>query len=192
MMAIFAYERLLTEGTKHTPLEPLVVTKESTPRTHNVFMQYPVEVTECWANLTAGRKIEDGLLSPLDEGLIHTLIKVITEAFIDDGVVLQDDTTPSGLKPLRGELCSTELSKPEKLKVTALKAKHISEIAQHRNVGTTQGGHITTNKIPLAVAQEALDMIATATKMLLSAKEDNSKGAICYVRMSAIFQIEKC
>ncbi len=172
--------------------KPLVVTKESAPRTHHIFLQYPVEVTECWTNLTAGKELEDGVISTIGESLASSLFKLIRQAFVDDGVVVEDEIAPSGLRPLRGELCSSELSKLEKLKVTALKAKHISELAQHEGIGTIKGGHITTNKIPLTVAQEALDMVRTATKMMLAAKEDDSKGDSCYVRMSTLFQIEKC
>ena len=175
-------------------LKPLLVTKESVPRTHRLFMEYPIEVTECWANLTAGKELEGGVISTIGESLANSLFKLIRQAFVDDGVVAEDETTPSGLKPLRGELCSSELPKVEKLKVTALKAKHISNLAQHQSsIGTTKGGHITTEKIPLNVAQEALDMVRTATKMMLAAKEDDSKeGDRCYVRMSVLFQIDKC
>ena len=172
--------------------KPLLVTKESTPRTHHIYMQFPVEVTECWANLTAGRELEYEVMSPVGETLANSLFKVIREAFVDDGVVEKDTTTPSGLQPLRGELRSSGLSKLEKVKATALKAKHISDLAHYQSIGTIQGGHITTNKIPLSVAQEALDMISTATKMMLSAKESGSKGDSCHVRMSTLFQIEKC
>lgn len=172
-------------------LKPLLVTKENTPRTHHIFLQYPVEVTECWANIIAGKDIAAGVVSTVGETLAASLFKLIRKAFIDDRVAVEDETTPSGLKPLRGELCSQELSKLEKLKVTALKAKHISELAQHEDVGTIKGGHITTNKIPLTVAQEALDMVRTATKMMLAAKEDEHKGDSCYVRMSVLFQIDK-
>ena len=177
-----------------TVLEPLVVTKESTPRTYNVFMQYPVEVTECWANLTAGKEMTDGVLSTIGESLVSSLFKVIGQAFLDDGIVVEDETSPSGVKPLRGELCSSELTKAEKLKVTALKAKHISELVHHQgSSGTIKGGHITTDKIPLSVAQEALDMVRTATKMMLAAEEDESKsGDSCYVSMSVLFQLDKC
>ena len=174
-------------------LKPLLVTKESAPRTHYIFMQYPIEVTECWANLTAGKNIADGVVSTVGETLASSLFKLIRQAFVDDGVVAEDEITPSGLRPLRGELCSRELSKLEKIKVTALKAKHISNLAQHHSIGTIKGGHITTEKIPLNVAQEALDMVRTATKMMLAAKEDDSKeGDSCYVRMSVLFQIDKC
>ena len=174
-------------------LKPLLVTKESVPRTHYIFMQYPIEVTECWANLTAGKELEEGVISTIGESLASSLFKLIRQAFVDDGVVAEDETTPSGLKPLRGELCSSELPKVEKLKVTALKAKHISNLAQHHSIGTIKGGHITTEKIPLNVAQEALDMVRTATKMMLAAKEDDNKeGDSCYVRMSVLFQIDKC
>ena len=172
--------------------KPLVVTKENTPRTHNIYMQYPIEVTECWANLTAGKDIADGVVSTVGDTLVSSLFKVIREAFIDDGVVTKDESAPSGLKPLRGELRSNELSKLEKIKVTALKAKHISNLAQHQSIGTIKGGHITTEKIPLGVAQEALDMVRTATKIMLAAKETDSKGDSCYVRMSVLFQIDKC
>ena len=174
-------------------LEPLLVTKESVPRTHYIFMQYPIEVTECWANLTASKELEDGVISTIGESLASSLFKLIRQAFVDDGVVAEDETTPSGLKPLRGELCSSELPKVEKLKVTALKAKYISNLAQHQSIGTIKGGHITTEKIPLNVAQEALDMVRTATKMMLAAKEDDNKEVdSCYVRMSVLFQIDKC
>ena len=173
-------------------LKPLLVTKESVPRTHRLFMEYPIEVTECWANLTAGKELEEGVISTIGESLASSLFKLIRQAFVDDGVVAEDETTPSGLKPLRGELCSSELPKVEKLKVTALKAKHISNLAQHQSIGTIKGGHITTEKIPLNVAQEALDMVRTATKMMLAAKEDDSKGDSCCVRMSVLFQIDKC
>ena len=175
-------------------LKPLLVTKESVPRTHKIFMEYPIEVTECWANLTAGKELEDGVISTIGESLAPSLFKFIRQAFIDDGVVAEDESTPSGLQPLRGELCSSELSKPEKLKVTALKANHISELAQHpSSMGTIKGGHITTDKIPLSVAQEALDMLRTATKMMLAAKDSDSKdGDSCYVRMSVLFQLDKC
>ena len=155
-------------------------------------MQYPIEVTECWANLIAGKELEEGVISTIGESLASSLFKLIRQAFVDDGVAAEDETTPSGLKPLRGELCSSELPKVEKLKVTALKAKHISNLAQHQSIGTIKGGHITTEKIPLNVAQEALDMVRTATKMMLAAKEDGNKGDSCYVRMSVLFQIDKC
>ena len=82
-----------------------------TLRTHNIYVQYPIEVTECWANLTAGKDIADGVVSTVGDTLVSSLFKVIREAFIDDGVVAKDETTPSGLKPLRGELRSNELSK---------------------------------------------------------------------------------
>lgn len=172
-------------------LKPLLVTKANTPRTHHIFLQYPVEVTECWANIIAGKDIAAGVVSTVGETLATSLFKLIRKAFIDDGVVAEDETTPSGLKPLRGELSSQELSKLEKLKVAALKAQHISELAQHEGIGSIKGGHITTNKIPLTVAQEALDMVRTATKMMLAAREDECKGDSCYVRMSVLFQIEK-
>ena len=175
-------------------LTPLLVTKENVPRTHKIFMEYPIEVTECWANLTAGKALEDGVISTIGKSLSSSLFKLIRQAFIDDGVVAEDESTPSGLKPLRGELRSNELSKPEKLKISALKAKHISELAQHHgSIGTVKGGHITTDKIPLAVAEEALDMVRTATKMMLAAKDSGSKdGDSCYVRMSVLFQLDKC
>ena len=174
-------------------LKPLLVTKESAPRTHYIFMQYPIEVTECWVNLTAGKELKEGVMSTIGESLASSLFKLIRQAFVDDGVVAEDETTPSGLKTLRGELCSRELPKLDKLKVTALKAKHISELTHHQSsMGTIKGGHITTGKIPLSVAQEALDMVRTATKMMLAAKETESKGSdSCYVRMSVLFQLDK-
>ncbi len=173
--------------------KPLLVTKESAPRTHHIFLQYPTEVTECWANLSAGKELEAGVVSTIGASLASSLFKLIRRAFVDDGVVAEDETTPSGLKPLRGELCSRELSKPEKLKVTALKAKHISELAQHpSSIGTIKGGHITTDKIPLSVAQEALDLVRTATEMMLAAKESDHNSDSCYVRMSVLFQLDKC
>ena len=42
-------------------LKPLLVTKESVPRTHYIFMQYPIEVTECWANISSGKELEEGV-----------------------------------------------------------------------------------------------------------------------------------
>ena len=174
-------------------LTPLLVTRESTPRTHKIFMDYPIEVTECWANITAGKAMTDGVMSTVGESLVPSLFKFIRQAFVDDELVAEDEHTPSGLKTLRGELCSSELPKAEKLEVTARKAKHISALAQrHSSMGTIKGGHITTDKIPLSVAQEALDMVRTATKMMLSAKDsERQAGDNCYVRMSVLFQLDK-
>ena len=82
-------------------LKPLLVTRESVPRTHYIFMQYPMEVTECWANLTAGKELEDGVMSTIGESLARSLFKLIRQAFVDDEVVVEDETTPSGLRRTR-------------------------------------------------------------------------------------------
>ena len=40
--------------------EQFRITAEDTPKTYHIYMQYPVEVTECWANISRGKKDQCG------------------------------------------------------------------------------------------------------------------------------------
>ena len=50
------------------------------------------------ANLTAGKCLADGVVPTVGETLASSLFKLIRQAFVDDGVVAEDEITPSGLR----------------------------------------------------------------------------------------------
>ena len=64
--------------------------QKDTPKTYRIFMQYPVEVTECWANISEGRKIDAGVKTSVGEILEGTLFKMIGDAFLADGAVTEE------------------------------------------------------------------------------------------------------
>ena len=41
----------MVSAAKNLGTEQFRITAEGTPKTYRVYMQYPVEVTECWANI---------------------------------------------------------------------------------------------------------------------------------------------
>ena len=176
---------------KNLGAEQFRITAESTPRTYRVYMQYPVEVTECWANIAEGRKINAGVKTSVGDILEGTLFKMIGDAFLADGAATADPSLPSGLKPIRGDLRSSGLSKLEKIEVAALKARYIAHLAEQQGVDNISGGHATSGIIPTSIALKAKDMLNKATEMMLSSGKLVGQDDVCHVRMSTLFQIDR-
>ncbi|MDE3269927.1 MAG: hypothetical protein OYH77_06555 [Pseudomonadota bacterium] len=87
------------------------ITAEGTPKTYHMFMEYPVEVTECWANICERREISAGVKSGVGEILEESLFKLIGDAFLADGAAVKDLDSPSGMEPMLGALQSDSLPK---------------------------------------------------------------------------------
>ena len=175
---------------KNLGFEQFRITAEGTPKTYRVFMQYPVEVTECWTNVVARRKIDAGVKTSVGEILEGTLFKMIGEAFLADGVAMKDPSLPSGLRPIRGVLRSDSLSKLEQIEVAALKARYIAHLAEQQGVDNISGGHATSGIIPTSIALKAKDMLIKATEMMLSSGKLVGQDDVCHVRMCALLQID--
>ena len=153
-------------------------------------MQYPVEVTECWANISEGRRIGAGVKTSVGEILEETLFEIIGKAFLADGAAMEDASRSSGLMPLRGALRSSGLSKLEKIEVAALKSRYIAHLAEQHGADNIYGGHATSGIIPVAIALKAKEMLIKATEMMLSAGKLVGQDDVCHVRMSALLQVE--
>ena len=176
---------------KNLGAEQFRITAEGTPKTYRVYMQYPVEVTECWINVVAGRKIGAGVRTSVGEILEETLFKMISDAFLADGAAVEEPNSPSGLRPIRGVLRSSGLSKLEKIEVAALKARYIAHLAEQQGVDNISGGHATSGIIPTSIALKAKDMLIKATEMMLSSGKLVGQDDVCHVRMSTLFQIDR-
>lgn len=166
------------------------ITAEGTPKTYHIFMQYPVEVTECWANITEGRKVGAGVKTSVGEILEKTLFEIIGNAFLADGVAVEEPSSPSGLKPIRGDLRSDSLSKLEQIEIAALKARYIAHLAEEQGADNISGGHATSGVIPVSIALKTKEMLIKATEMMLSSGKLVGQDDLCHVRMSALLQIE--
>ncbi|MDE3270095.1 MAG: hypothetical protein OYH77_07410 [Pseudomonadota bacterium] len=166
------------------------ITAEDTPITYQLYMQYPVEVTECWANVSEGRKIGAGVNTSVGEILENALFKMIGDAFMADGAAAKDLNAPSGLKPVLGDLRSSGLSKLEKIKVAALKAKYIAHLAEEQGEENISGGHATSGIIPMSIALKVKDMLTKATERMLSSGKLVGDNDVCHVRMCALLQID--
>ena len=175
---------------KNLGKEHFRITAEGTPKTYRIFMQYPVEVTECWANIYEGRKVDAGVKTIVGEILEETLFKMISDAFLADGAATKDPNLPSGLRPVRGALRSDRLPKLDQIEIAALKSKYIAHLAEQQGADNISGGHATSDIIPTAIALKAKDMIVKATEMMLSAGKIVGQDDVCHVRMSALFQID--
>ena len=71
-------------------------------------------MTECWTNISEGREIDAGVKTSVGEILEETLFEMIGSAFLADGATTEDASLLSGLRPIRGALRSSGLSKLEK------------------------------------------------------------------------------
>ncbi len=176
---------------KNLGTEQFRITAEDTPKTYRIFMQYPVEVTECWANISEGRKIDAGVKTSVGEILEGTLFKMIGDAFLADGAVTEDPSLPSGLRPIRGALRSDSLPKLEQIEIAALKARYIAHLAEQQGADNISGGHATSGIIPTSIALKAKDMLIKATEMMLSSGKLVGQDDVCHVRMSTLFQIDR-
>ena len=170
--------------------EQFHITEEDTPKTYRIYMQYPVEVTECWANISEGRKISAGVKTSVGEILEETLFEIIGKAFLADGAAMEDESLPSGLKPLRGDLRSDKLSKLEQIEVAALKSRYIAQLAEQHGADNISGGHATSGLIPTSVALKVREMLIKATEIMLAAGKIVGQDDVCHVRMSTLLQIE--
>ena len=180
----------MSTAAKNLGVEQFRITAEGTPKTYRIFMQYPVEVTECWANIYEGRKINAGVRTSVGDILEGTLFEIIGDAFLSDGAATEDPSLPSGLSPIRGALRSDSLPKLEQIEIAALKARYIAHLAEEQGANNISGGHATSGIIPTSIALKAKEMIVKATKMMLSAGKLVSQDDVCHVRMSALFQID--
>lgn len=170
--------------------EQFRITTEDTPRTYRIYMQYPVEVTKCWANISEGRKIDAGVKTSVGEILEETLFEMIGSAFLADGAAMEDASLPSGLRPIRGALRSSGLSKLEKIEVAALKAGYIAHLAEQHGADNISGGHATSDVIPTSIALKVKATLIKATEMMLSAGKIVGNDDVCRVRMSTLLQID--
>ena len=177
-------------ATKNLESEQFDICANGTPRTYRIYMQYPVEVVECWANLSGERQIDADIETSVGEALRETLFKLIIDAFVEDGVVAKDANSPSGFRPLRGELRSNGLSKQEKIEVAALKSRYIAHLAEQHGADNIYGGHVTSDVIPTAVAMRVRESIVRATQIMLSAEKVAGNKDVCRVRMSTLLQID--
>lgn len=180
----------MTTAAKNLGTEQFRITAEDTPKTYRIFMQYPVEVTECWANIYEGRKINAGVKTSVGEILEETLFEIIGDAFLADGAAMEDASMPSGLRPIRGELRSDSLPKLDQIGIAALKSKYIAHLAEEQGADNISGGHATSGIIPTSIALKAREMIIKATEMMLSAGKLVGQDDVCHVRMSSLLQIE--
>ena len=181
----------MATAAKNLGAEQFRITAEGTPKTYRVYMQYPVEVTECWTNIVAGRKIDAGVKTSVGEILEGTLFKMISDAFLADEAATKDPDSPSGLKPIRGVLRSDKLSKLDQIEVAALKARYIAHLAEQHGADNISGGHATSGIIPTSIALKAKDMLIKATEMMLSSGKLVGQDDVCHVRMSTLFQIDR-
>lgn len=179
-----------TEKTENLADEQFDISASGTPKTYRIYMQHPVEVVECWSNLTSKREIDAGVKTTVGKVLGETLFGMINDAFLADGVVVEDESWPSGLRPIRGELRSNGLSKSEKIEVTALKARYIAHLSEQQGSDNISGGHATSDVIPRSVALKVKEAIVKATQMMLSAGKIVGNDDVCRVRMSALLQID--
>ena len=170
--------------------EQFDISASGTPKTYRIYMQHPVEVVECWSNLTSKREIDAGVKTTVGKVLGETLFEMISDAFLADGVVVKDKSLPSGLRPIRGELRSNGLSRSEKIEVTALKARYIAHLAEQQGSDNISGGHATSDVIPMSVALKVKETIVRATQMMLSAGKIVGNDDVCRVRMSVLLQID--
>ena len=180
----------MVSAAKNLGTEQFRITAEDTPKTYRIYMQYPVEVTECWANVSGGRKIGAGVKTSVGEVLEGTLFKIIGDAFLADGAAVADSSLPSGLRPILGALRSSGLSKLEKIEVAALKARYIAHLAEEHGADNISGGHATTDIIPTSVALKARAMLIKVTEIMLSAGKIVGNDDVCRVRMSTLLQID--
>ena len=180
----------MSTAARNLGTEQFRITAEDTPKTYRIYMQYPVEVTECWANISEGRRIGAGVKTSVGEILEETLFEIISKAFLADGAAMEDASRPSGLMPLRGALRSSGLSKLEKIEVAALKSRYIAHLAEQQGSDNIFGGHATSGIIPTSVALKAKEMLIKATEMMLAAGKIVGQDDVCHVRMSALLQVE--
>ncbi len=180
----------MAKAAKNLGAEQFRITAEGTPKTYRIFMQYPVEVTECWANISEGRKIDAGVKTSVGEILEETLFEIIGDAFLADGAAIEDASLPSGLRPIRGDLRSDNLSKLEQIEVAALKARYIAHLAEEQGADNISGGYATSGIIPISIALKAKEMLIKATEMMLSSGKLIGQGDVCHVRMCTLLQID--
>ena len=166
------------------------ITERGTPQTYRVYMRFPVEVTECWANLCAGKRIDHDVNASVDSFLCEVLYKTIRNAFVADGAAMEDEGSPSGLKPVKGCLRTDKLSRMEHIEAMSAQANNLAQLAKKDGGIKVSGSHIITNRIPSAIAEKAMHMIIEASSMLLSAEEDDGVDS-CRVRMSALYHIDR-
>ena len=168
------------------------INRDGTPRTYRVYMRFPVEVSECWANLCEGNSIEHEVRTGVEDFLIDILFEAIRSAFITDGAAVEDSSCPSGLRPVKGELRANHLSRTEQIDAMAAQAQRLAHLARKDGGIKISGAHIVTDRIPTAVAEKALHMIIEASNMLLSAAcAEKGEANTCRVRMSALCHIDK-
>lgn len=177
-------------ATKNLENEQFDISATGTPNTYRIYMQHPVEVVECWANLSGGREIDAGVKTTVGDVLGETLFEMISDAFLADGVVVRDTSLPSGLRSIRGELRSNGLSRNEKIEIAALKARYIAYLSEQNGGDNVFGGHATSDVIPTRVALKVKKNIVRATQMMLSAEEFVGSDEVCRVRMSTLLQID--
>lgn len=178
---------------KATSGEQFNITLDEAPQTHRIYMQYPVEVTECWANILGGRKIDAGVKTSVGKILEETLFELIGGAFLADGVATKDVGLPSGLRPIRGELRSNSLTKLEKIEVAALKATYIAHLAGQHGIDNISGGYATCDVVPTSMALKVKEALTRAAGMMLSAGNivgDDDDDDVCSVRMCTLIRID--
>ena len=182
----------MVSAAKNLGAEQFRITAEGTPKTYRIYMQCPVEVTECGANIAEGRKIDAGVKTSVGEILEGTLFKMISDAFLANKAAMEDPNLPSGLRPIRGSLRSDSLSKLEQIEVAALKARYIAHLAEQQGadnipeVGTPPPGII-----PTSIALKAKERLIKATEMMLSSGKLIGQDDVCHVSVSTLFQIDR-